>query len=499
MKTKLQHREAGNTLIVVMSTILIVSIIAGTVLMACNTRYNTTSKQIKGWKEALYAAEAGGDVAFNEVRKSVAGVIAGGGTPFTGTGWTTVDATHWTYTLPAGIGDSGSLTTTVAVDNFTTTAAGDAVYRIRSTGTARVFGLRRTGMNDGSSNIGTNFAAGNTRGDGDSLIRKIDFNYDHFIATYGDGDGNNLHQVAVPTDASGNPLAQVSRRIELIAVPVMPIEGAIKALTGYNGNGADSYDSKNGAYPGTSNPPMPLLLDAHDGSVSTGDSSKPSGYVWGDLSTNGGNATSANASGVIDNNQPLSIPPFVLPSHPAYQPGTAANFTPVAAADYTTAPWYFFNSLNNGTINNPSGSAETYVNVVVNGNVTNKITVAKGVNVRLYFQGNFSMKASDVNNNNVDGSPSTNPSRAGHLQLFGISPTAPATQAINIDPPGALYAAIYAPGANFTLNGNPDLYGCIVCKSWSGNGNTTFHFDKQLAAKVKGIDYRIASYIEDVR
>jgi hypothetical protein len=89
------------------------------------------------------------------------------------------------------------------------------------------------------------------------------------------------------------------------------------------------------------------------------------------------------------------------------------------------------------------------------------------------------------------------------VQFYGISPTDGTTQTFSVSPSGgsnkAIYAMIYAPNATFSLNGNPDLFGAIVCGSWTGNGNTTFHFDKELAQKVKGIDYRVASYIEDVR
>jgi hypothetical protein len=31
------------------------------------------------------------------------------------------------------------------------------------------------------------------------------------------------------------------------------------------------------------------------------------------------------------------------------------------------------------------------------------------------------------------------------------------------------------------------------------NGNCTFHFDKQLAASNLPLDYRVASYVEDIR
>ena len=41
--------------------------------------------------------------------------------------------------------------------------------------------------------------------------------------------------------------------------------------------------------------------------------------------------------------------------------------------------------------------------------------------------------------------------------------------------------------------------GAVVCRNWSGNGNTSFHFDKRLGVEGAPTDYRIASYIEDVR
>jgi hypothetical protein len=47
--------------------------------------------------------------------------------------------------------------------------------------------------------------------------------------------------------------------------------------------------------------------------------------------------------------------------------------------------------------------------------------------------------------------------------------------------------------------GNPDVTGAIVCKTFYGNGDTTWHYDRALAAEGERIDYRIASYVEDMR
>ena len=59
----------------------------------------------------------------------------------------------------------------------------------------------------------------------DSLLRKIDFRYDHFAATYGPkGDGLNKALVPAPYAPS------ISRRIEQIVTPVTPFsDTAIKA------------------------------------------------------------------------------------------------------------------------------------------------------------------------------------------------------------------------------------------------------------------------------
>jgi len=60
-------------------------------------------------------------------------------------------------------------------------------------------------------------------------------------------------------------------------------------------------------------------------------------------------------------------------------------------------------------------------------------------------------------------------------------------------------ATFYAPSADFTMNGNPDVTGAIVAKSFHGNGNTSWHYDRTLNFLGDVTDYRIASYIEDIR
>jgi len=641
----LRKDQHGSTLLVAMSTILIISIVGAGVLMNCTTRFNSTSNQVKGWKDALTAAESGADLAFAEVRKN--GLVDPANPPTdTGfpaaSGWSSpapspIAATNsWALgaTTPLAFGSGGNLSTKVTVDKFGLlpgSTIGTGYYRIRSIGIAQVAGLKRTGMD--------NRLDGVTKGD--NLLRKIDFGIDHFISTYGYGDAL---ATAAPTGANGKSIvavaspdrAQVSRRIELIAIPVMLIEGAVKTAGLFNGTLVDSYDSKNGTYKG-SNPAPPYDMDAHDGDVICGGSVFSAGHIYGDVTTNGGSATTTNISGVVDNNVPIVVPtatPGVspIPLLPGMAGGPTSNSSAPSTITPTATPkpdgtltrsfWYTYSTLNNVTIN-PLKTAngtpiDTQINIYVTGDVGD-ITVNQGASVNVYFRGDMSAKAKNLDNFNADGpvqswtwfyanaaartgatgfvagdinkiayqdgnpgsywkltattptwtsySPTSpnltssdtvavpvNPkwvyanaaartaatgfvaadvgkmayqadtqayyaltattptwvaampysasplvSRAGHLWFYGISPADGSARRIDIDPPGTTYAAFYAPSHDFGTNGNPDIFGVMVCKTFTQNGNCTFHFDKQLASSNPPLDYRVASYVEDIR
>src|SRR5438552_2202982 len=256
MKVEIHQRDNGHILVCALCTIVIVSLIGANVLVNCITHYNVTAKQLKGWKEAMYAAEAGADAGFDEVRKLIGGQSPAP-TPSTAEGWSPAPSPTpnpgpaWTKTF-SNFGQANNLLATVTIDRLYVAASPSPAplpstvpyYRIRSAGTANVFGFPRTGIADQFFAGGPNFAANSsTRGVGDTLLRKIDFKYDHFKATYGDGDGNGKSLSSV-----GNP--QVTRRIELVAVPkYYTFGGAMRLVYGFNGPGSsgkiDSYSSIN--------------------------------------------------------------------------------------------------------------------------------------------------------------------------------------------------------------------------------------------------------------
>ncbi|PYK92085.1 MAG: hypothetical protein DME40_05680 [Verrucomicrobia bacterium] len=555
MKTQVQNGDKGNTLICALCTIVIISLIGANVLVNCTRHYNVTAKQLKAWKEALYAAEAGGDAGFDEVRKA----LNPSSLPFTTDGWAAAPSPAptpgpaWTKTI-SGFGQAGSLSTTVTIDKLTdntgTIPATTPYYRIRSVGTARLFGLPRVGLSDQFFAGGPNFVANSaSRGVGDTLLRKIDFKYDHFKGTYGDGDGNNigLSPVIYP---------QITRRIELVAIPkYFVFSGAMRVVNMFDGPGSagfiDSYNSKNPTNPNPSSPkvvnndiPGPnttsyygsnpsnstYRADAHDGDVSVGAKNfAQGGPIWGDVTTNGGNVTHSGytISGTIDNNVPFTVPPLAAPDTTGFTISIGGgNISPTGTSPSSPSTYVYSSFPSNVTIKNGNASSPTfpyaYAKIVVNGDITGKITIEKGVTAEIWFTGNMKVKGEDLDNQNVDrgtqianpGSagvppliPPTpaddpNPSRVGHMKFFGISPTiSGTTQTIELDPPGNIFATFYAPSADITLAGNTDIFSAIVGRSFSGNGNTGFHYDKALNQVDIGVmtDYQIASYVEDVR
>src|SRR4029450_5524333 len=139
------------------------------------------------------------------------------------------------------------------------------------------------------------------------------------------------------------------------------------------------------------------------------------------------------------------------------------------------------------TITNGNASSPTfpyaYAKIVVNGHITGKITIERGVTAEIWFAGNMDVKGENLDNQNVDrgtqipnpgsvGIPPSipptladdpNPSRVGHMKFFGISPAVSGTtQTIEIDSPGNVFATFYAPSADISLSGNVDVFSAIV-------------------------------------
>jgi hypothetical protein len=170
---------------------------------------------------------------------------------------------------------------------------------------------------------------------------------------------------------------------------------------------------------------------------------------------------------------------------------TTVSITPPAPGTAAAPTYYLLSQLSGKLIINPVGSAQTYVAIHVTNDMTAHINVKPNVHVKIFFDGNMDVKGRDIDNE-------TN--LAANLQYYAISPANPATsQFIHIDPPGNFAATFYAPSADVVLHGNPDLIGAMVCKTFYGNGNTSWHYDRALDTEGDAVDYRIVSYVEDIR
>jgi hypothetical protein len=493
-----RKKMEGSTLVIALLTIAVLSVVGMTVLMSVSARYGYTQQAV-GWEEALGVAEAGADFGLANCRWT----INGHSTPWAGwkkyvsatQTWVTVaDTTDATSELTAGrkiIYDGSHLVGSgqgatdgwyhVEVDVPASMIIGlNPWYRIRSTGYTGLPGPARVS---------------NDRPDGTNVrgaLRKIDLKVDHFIARYGD------YAHATPTAVSVTP--QAARRLEVIAQPTTPFQFVIM-VTDTSGTPLtnpliDSYNSTDtvnyplGLYNSTSRNPStgigtnaPVYVNAPISSLSSA--------VYGDVTTNGGTLTkTSNISGTVLNNGTLPVPTVTAPawatvaSQPAPRTITAGTTSAPLFATYTKS--------DNISVILPAGQTSGVVNLYITGEVTHGITVAKGVTLRIWMEGDFKMKADEIDNLNLN---------AAYLQIYGIDPPAGTSRKIDIGSgaPGYRYILFDCPGYDFNNNGNPDFCGAIIAKTVTGNGNTTWHYDEAVASAGQPSDYKRAMWIEDER
>jgi hypothetical protein len=267
----------------------------------------------------------------------------------------------------------------------------------------------------------------------------------------------------------------------------------------------------------------PRYADARAGTVEINSSvATIMGSIYGNLYTNGGIVTknTTSISGIIDNNVPFSLDTYPMPStslwnfvsSPSAVTGNTTIDPPIVngspRAGSPSNPNYYlvtsFATNGNLTVNPATVNGvpqETYVAVHVTGNIGSSsgqgptITIPAHVHLEVYFDGNFQTKAENIVNTS---------GYAGNLQFYGISPTDKnVQQTVDLNSGGgsnAGFAAVfYTPSANFTINGGPDITGAIVCKNFYANGNVHWHYDRELDHLGDAVDYRILSYVEDIR
>jgi len=483
-------------MVIVMLSIAVLALIASGVLAMISDRHRSAFES-SSWNESILAAEAGADIAIRTLNVALAerskwsnkhNALTSAGTAWT-TNWgvpiTSTGATNGAFaastgsnkvagvitaqwfrpTTPLIVHDgegSRRLFSNIVIDAQASLKVAPRTqwYRIRSTGMAEL-PFRRAGSTSE-----------------DNALRQVSLVWDQ-------------RGVFVPPPFAGR----------LIEVIVQPISGFATGLIceedvkipGPAGV-VDSFDprdptkSTGGLYD-------PAKRQQNGDVATNGTVFHVGGTIYGDASTNGGNLQpSSKIIGDVRNDVYQELTPVTAPAW------TATPSTPTTVTTTST--------VTGGSANNPikvklskwtgtltlSPSAVTgvgEVEIYVTGDIAGPIVVQPGVTARVFFAGDMSVKANEI---------VTLTTRAANLEYFGISPPSGQTRSIDIGSPGSFTCAIYAPGHDMKVAGNPDMIGAFVTRSISMNGNCGVHYDESLADDDGMITaFKIANWLEDVR
>jgi hypothetical protein len=453
----------------------IIGSLFSTVNLRCNTAHQSSS-----WSEASIAAEAAADMAVAELRRVVPEITALPSDRWHG--WTSS-----TGSLPAGKGLDPGMTLSLAPSPLVHQGEGNTVQRGNVTvallesspgGAAQQwFRVRATGMTS---------VPGPARA-GDSRL---------------DVELRRLSLVMDPTTGERAAQPTASRTVEVVVRPVLPFETALVTQGRLEILSAaalvDSFDSRS-PLKSTSGEYDAAKRQAHGGVFTNDSDFTLEGEVLGDVGTNGGTvAVSPAISGTVDNTSYRPLPPIPAPTWSSTaSSSTISGETPdddliiVESGSVGAPPRYKFTDVR-GTLHVSGGwSQETAAEIWVTGNVDGAIVIESRVHATFYVSGNVTLRSNGVDNWSR---------RACNLQIYGIQPPAGETRNIHLTLGDDIHASVYAPGHDIEFYGGGNVMGAIIGKSLRATGQFHLHFDEALMLTAgKVVDYRMASWIEDVR
>ena len=478
-----QFRESGSVLLVAVFFVGILAAAGAVTFGILQNRYRQVH-QTASWQEALLAAEAGIDIAVNEMRKEL---FAPGSA---WSGWTRPDnggeidptesAVFYTSKVLLREGEGGQRSyskITVDAPEFLRDASGEQWYRVRSLGVAEVPG--------GAVATGEKV---------DLRLRKFDLNKSRRTG-----------------ETVGNP--QATRLIEAIVKPVGTFRLALFGARSIDLNNhnivVDSYDSRDSMK--STNGHYDVNKRQQGGNIATNGTLIDAGdaQIYGSASTNGGTVlNSTNVTGEIKDDFYQEIfavnRPNVNPD--PFTPTQVHNTTVLQAKAGEPSQFQFSEVQLAGqstlTIQGAPDGSPTYAQIVVNGDFSteglSQVIIGPGVHVRIFVAGNM-----DIAGNGV-----TNPNSPLALQVYGLdrptnpdgSPVTPGI--IKIGGNGGFRGTVYAPMYDVSMVGGgtqDSIFGAFVGWTVAMTGVQAVHYDEALADGGLIADYKVVSWFEDAR
>lgn len=490
MKSPFPLSRHGNALVVALIMSGILASMAAATTLILQKRFRQ-AHQTAAWEEAMLAAEAGVDLAINELRTQ----LYDPGSAFQG--WETQNPDgSLSATAPTGLvsGTTAYYTSTV----FLRTNEGgqrswcevqieaptpliepntkEQWYRVRSLGIAEVPG------------------GGKVAGDKEDIrLRKLDLKYNR------------------RTGQSVNGRPQATRMVEVLVKPVGTFRLALLAANQINMNNhnivVDSYDSRDPSK--STNAFYDPAKRQNNGDIATNGLliSAGSAHIYGDAATNGGTVlNSSNVTGEIRDDFFQELFPVTAPvfAPEAGSPTSALTTTVLAAAPGNPANYLLSTVTLAGTekltITGAADGSPTYATVVVSGDIKlsgqSQIILQPGVNVRLFVKGNADITGQGV----------SNPGAPLQFQLYGCDPASAtggtSNKTIKVAGNGGLRACVYAPTYDITLLGGgvtDSIYGSFVGYDIGMTGVQSVHYDEALGSGGLVSDYKVANWFEDTR
>jgi hypothetical protein len=506
---KYPHRSAtaGSALIIALTFAAILIAVSSASFIIVQRKYRLVH-QAAAWHEALLSAEAGVELALNEIRRPLYDPT---GTPFAG--WETDTVTHTLRHSPRELerkgegGTSSYCTVTVDEPGFLR-RYDEQFYRVRSTGITEITGGA--------------------------------------IVT-GDKTDRHLRLFSLRTNSRAGiadaPLTRPEARRYVEAI-VKPVHGFRLALFGVqridlddHNIVVDSYDSRSAAHSslGDTDPVTGAVVQEgkyvaserkENGDIATNGKVINAGdaHIYGDASTNGGTAGEdgvLNAENVTGDTrsdfyqQVLPVKRPVVTATPG-TPTVIVGNTVIQATEVQPVQVILPSIVLTGNdglrirgartsddrpqVDAQGKYVETFAQIIVDGDINlsgnGGLIIDEGVYVRIFVRGSADISGNGVVNNN---SPL-------HLQIYGIDPdpgvTSVGEKTIHISGNGGFAGAVYAPRYNVEMVGggtSDSIYGSFVGKTVKMTGVQSVHFDEALSDGGLVTDYKLISWFEEDR